>query len=513
MGLFSSKKRQRAVRNSAEVAAAMALAIDGEPQQAETRDQDEEELTLRRWDAAKTNRLNKAHWQNATGQPINADLVSDLKTLRARSTHEAANNPLVDGVITTHQTDLVGKHGPRLSVVSDDQQYNDGLEELWNEWWELPDFNGELSGVEMMQMWVHQWWTKGEHLLKRTYHKDADTQIKFRVQNLDPDRLNTSPSSAGNPRVVLGVVRDKHGRPLQYEIAKPPANYLGAIGHEYETFSADEIIHQFKKIDPDQARGFPWIASGLSTIADLRAYDNFELDAAKLAASQGIVWYTEHPDAPYLEVQESVELERNTQSTGPPGWKPMMVDAAHPSQNYTTFRTERLRELGRPVAMPLMKILLGSERHNFASARMDNQNYWLALQMLQGWTERTTLNVLLNAIAREAMLMRQGGKWVLPRRPRRVRYEWTWPRQPHVNPVQEATADNIRLKNGTLAYRDALAKEGREEDAVIASRQATEEKLEEAGLPSVSDSTNSQKTPANQPSRKEARHAEPACTT
>ena len=31
-------------------------------------------LRLRRWDAASTNRLNKAHWSKATGATINVDL-------------------------------------------------------------------------------------------------------------------------------------------------------------------------------------------------------------------------------------------------------------------------------------------------------------------------------------------------------------------------------------------------------------------------------------------------------
>lgn len=462
----------------------MARVLEGDAEQ--PAEQPAAPLTLRRWEAAETNRLNSGHWARATGQPINADLLADLRTLRARASHEAANNPMVDGVITTHAVDLVGKHGPRLSVVSDDPQYNAALEQLWGDWWAMPDLARELSGVELLALWVQQWWTKGEHLVKITYDLDAAGPLKFRIQNIDPDRLDTSPASAGNPRVVLGVIRDKIGRPRGYEIKKP-APYWLASATEFERFNADQIIHQFRRIDADQARGFPWLASCLPTIADLRDYDAFELDAAKLAASQGVVWYTEHPDAPFMLVSESKTLERNTQRTGPPGWKPMMIDPAHPSNNYLNFRSERLRELGRPVAMPLMKILLGSEKHNFSSARMDGQNYWLALEWIRGWTERGTLNPLVRAVAREAMLVRESGRPLLPPRPRRVRFDWVWQRQPHVDPVKESVADDRRLKNGTLAYRDALAKEGLDEDAVIASRAETASKLEAAGLPPLSE--------------------------
>ncbi|HHM11997.1 MAG TPA: phage portal protein [Planctomycetaceae bacterium] len=477
---------------ASEVAAAMKAAIEGED-----RSTDPKPLSgriakggFRRWEAAKTNRTNQAHWQDAHQRPINADLVTDLATLRARCTYEALNNPIVDGVIMTHQTDLVGKHGPRLNVVSDDPSYNSALEEVWAEWWSMPDMARELSGVELLKTWVYLWWTKGEHLLKLAYDSSVSSgSIALRIQNIDPERLNTDPAKAGNPRVVLGVVRDQVGRPIGYQIARPSDNYWFAWANQYDEFTVDEIIHQFRKIEPDQARGFPWLASALPTIADLRDYDSYELDAAKLAASQGVVWYTDHPDAPFMLVNESETIERNTHRTGPPGWKPMMVDPAHPSRQYTEFRTERLRELGRAVAMPLMKILLGSEKHNFSSARMDNQNYRLSLEAIQGWTERMTLNRLVDEVAREAGLLRRNGRFLLPRRPNRVSYEWTWQKQPHVDPEKEAKADAIRLRNGTLSYRDALAKEGMDEDAVIASRAETERKLAQAGLPSVYETT------------------------
>ena len=38
-------------------------------------------ITLRRWESAETNRLNRAHWAKALGNPINVDLDSRLETL------------------------------------------------------------------------------------------------------------------------------------------------------------------------------------------------------------------------------------------------------------------------------------------------------------------------------------------------------------------------------------------------------------------------------------------------
>jgi len=441
---------------------------------------------LRRWDAADTHRLNEAHWQHAHGQPINADLASDLKTLRARCSYEAANNPIVEGVIFSHGVDLVGSQGPTLQVVSDSDQYNDALEQLYTDWAQMPDINGRLSMADLLNQSVKLWWTKGEHVWQKVTADVGDDEISLRLLSIDPDRLDTPPGMHGDPLVALGVRRTKQGRPTNYYIAQP--EFFGPytfFATKFDELPSDDVIHQYEELEPGQVRGFPWLASALQTVADLRDYDQQVLDAARNAAAQGVVWYAEHPDASYLEVNESTPFQRGMNQTGPPGWKPMMIDPSQPGAHYVEFRTERLRELGRARSMPLMKILLGSEDHSFASARMDNQNYGRSLQMLAGWTERSSLNPLVNALAREGSLIRRNGRYLLPPRPARVTLKWNWPKQPHVDPVKEANAQDTKLKNGTISLYEAIEDDGRDVDAVIAGRKRANQQLLAAGLPAV----------------------------
>lgn len=461
---------------------------------------DDRPWTLRRWDAARTDRHNKAHWARATGQPINADLAGHLPTLRARCAHEASNNPIVEGLLNSHATDIVGRHGPTLQVISDSDEYNTAVEQLWRQWFNppddgpVPDAAGILSGPDLLRQCVPQWWTKGEHLWQLVTAPDVpNDSISLRILALDPDRLATAPAHAGDPAVALGVRRNRLGQPTGYQIAEETASGpYRLLGVKYNELGADEIIHQFEQLEPGQVRGVPWLASALDLTADLREFDRQVLDAARLAASQGIVWYTDHPDATYFEVNETTEMARNVERTGPPGWKPQMVDSKQPQANYVDYRTERLRELGRGKSIPLMKILLGSERHNFASARMDNLNYQRACETLQTWTARGTLMKLLAAVLREGQLLRRRGRFVLPPRPAGgVAFIWHWAKQPKVDPVKEETATRLGLENGTLPFAEACAADGRDEDEVIASRARTARKLEAAGLPPVPVATTS----------------------
>ncbi len=435
--------------------------------------------TVRRWEAAATSRLNQAHWQNVNSNSINVDLLAHLETLRTRAAYEAFNNPLVQGVITTHAEDIVGARGPSLQVQSDSLAYNNAAEDLWREWFARPTTRGKTSGAALLKLWARDLWTSGEYLAQQVTSKAASGPVKLRLNPLHPRRLGTPPQFAGDKNIVMGVRLSEEGNPQQYYISNPQR--YGA--HELSTgkylpIPADMICHGFILQEDDQVRGVPWLASSLTAIADLRDYDTQVLDAARQAADQSIHWYTDHPEAPYLEVNESVEIERRMQSTGPPGWKPFQLVPQQPSTQYVDYRRERHAEIGRPVGMPLMMIRLDASRHNYSSVRFDGQVYVRCVQGLQAWLADGDLRDLAHEVFREGELA-----LALPLRPQRLRLEWTWDVPPHVDPKKEAEAERIKIENGTLPYPDALAAYGTDEDTVIAKRKRTNEKLVAAGLP------------------------------
>ena len=74
---------------------------------------------------------------------------------------------------------------------------------------------------------------------------------------------------------------------------------------------------------------------------------------------------------------------------------------------------------------------------------------------LQGKVGTHVLNPLVTEVGREAELRR-----LLPRRPKRVRYNWSWPTPPHVDPQKEATAAGIRLSNAISTLTDELTSQG-----------------------------------------------------
>lgn len=433
----------------------------------------------RRWESAKTNRLNEAHWEGSTSATnINVDLSSYLTTLRERSAYELANNAYVAGCCETHTISVVGDQGPVTQIHSDYEPFNDWLESVWRDWWTLPDINGILTGADFLRLWVRSEWWAGDYVTQITTDKDAESLLQLRLHAINPRRLLTPPAMQGSREVSLGVKRTKTGKPISYFIEESDESVLADLRQVYAEIPADQIIHGFTVIEPGQARGIPLLASCLDDIASLRDWDEQVLDAARAAADYAAILTTKHPEAKYIEVQEQAEIYRRTLTTAPPGWEVTQLKPEQPTTNYVEFRHERLRAIGRVASMPLMAILLDSSNHNYSSARFDNKVFDRGNEVRQQRYGRH-IDRLVRLVEREARLADPEA----PPAPDRWGIVHVWPSPPHVDPTKESTAEAQLLMNGTITYADACSTHGRDWESVIAQREREKARLEAAGLP------------------------------
>lgn len=447
----------------------------------------------RAWDAAKTSRLNESQWVNANGETINNKIGLDLVTLRNRAIDEAERNPFVEGMIETYVASVVGVDGPSLQVQSDDTDFNEWAEKTWWKWWESPDANGMLAGVDMLRQAVRSLWTCGEFVW--VVVADEAMSPQMRIQDIHPRRLKSPLAGALDGKMREGVERDDMGKAVKYYIESFMASeqYGRTVG-EIKPYDADNVIHGFKQREPGQLRGIPWLAPVLQTCADLRCYDEQVMDSARLAADMAVLLWTNHPDAQYVPVNESTTFERRVIRTAPPGWQPFQANASQPAAQYSDYRSERLREIGRPVNMPLMMVRLDSSNHNYSSARFDGQLYSRGVAATQRWLVRTALDRLVHRLLREAALA--DGVSI----PEDYELRWTWEAMPHVDPGKEADASEKALKNNTTTLADECAKGGKDWEQVLAQRAREKQRVKELGLEEVlpSPAQNPPLTPAQQ---------------
>jgi lambda family phage portal protein len=433
-------------------------------------------------EAAETNRLNSAHWQNAKGRPFNLGVMGDLRTVQDRAIYEAENNPTVAGVIETHAVDLIGPEGPTLQILGDERSagYRDALERVWWDWWQNPDINGQLSGAEIMRQWVKMLWKCGDAL---TQLATVDSPfIGLRMLSIDPRRLQTPPGKLADPRTMMGVERNETGRPVAFHILEDQDKVTGAFGLNFKRITANSIIHLFRIDNPGQARGLPWLTPSLDSVAELRDFDAATLQAARTAADFAAILFNRTPDAAPTDIAAagtSVPFNRGEITVAPNGYELAQMKAEHPHTNYVAFRQERQADIGRAVNMPLMMVRLDSRQHNYSSARFDGQLYLRGNKAIQGWLARAALNRLVDRVRIEA----QFKGLIPPRMPAGIRYEWVWPAPPYVNPKDEAEGLAKLLELNVITLEQACAQSGTDWEENVAQREVEYKRLKAAGLP------------------------------
>lgn len=441
-------------------------------------------LWTRRWEAGDTDRLNEAHWLYAQDESLNAWLSAQLPAIRGRATYEVKNNGILKGMIATHADDIVGPDGPILNVASDDEAYNEALEELWRQWFYAPTHLPNLSGAALLKLWVRALWKQGSFLAQIISDDLAEGPVKMRVRPMHTRRLGTPAELAGNPRMYNGVEYDRLGRPIRYYIQQQEGIGTGYVNiTAFDPVPADLIIHEYIRDEEDQGTGDPWLSPSLQRSADLRDYDNVVQDAARQIADNTPILQATGQDVVTWANPETMTRERRVINMAPPGWQAQWPTATQPAAQYPDYRGEGMREFGRPVGMPLMLIRLDSSKHNYSSARFDSQVYDRAVEGLQYWLSGSensygTLNRLLDEIAREA-------RFTIPAlrsKPPRVIYEWTWPKRPHVDPSKEASGEQITLQTGTTTEIDVLASRGETLERHIAKKKRVRDAYQAAGM-------------------------------
>jgi lambda family phage portal protein len=437
----------------------------------------------RRFEAAETDRLNEAHWEPVSENIVDA-MELDLRILQQRCRHEAVNNPVLDSGIETQQTNVVGRTGPRLQVLTENAAFNDLAEALFREWSESCEYQDNLSMMDLVEGWTAQWAFNGEILLQEIVGR---TVSDYRLHDVGSESFDWT---LYQPNIFAGVEVDAAQRVVAYHICDPENTF------EKQRLKKEFAIHVYRRRFAKQRRGLPSLASALPTSADTRDYDDQVMDAARAAADYSIIMVTDHPDADFQEPKKNeYHLRRRMQRYATPGWKPIEMRANQPTTTYRDFRKEKHTDLAGTVGeQPHMIFRRDASNHNMSSARFDGSRYSVAIDRFHSKLEKRCLAPIARRLIRIAQLT-----GLLPPTPvskiaKKLQYEfpnillplaWEWPKQPPIDPLKDAMAQRIRLENGTLSLSQAIVEDGRRPEEVIKIRATDNANLKAAGLPPI----------------------------
>jgi lambda family phage portal protein len=438
--------------------------------------------TARHWESAQTDRLNAAHWENASDNPL-GDLRTDLPELQRRVRHESINNPVLDAAIETQQTNVVSARGPALQVLTADNAFNDEVEALFAQWAAACEYQDRLALVDLLDGWVAQYMVYGEMFAREIIGASV---AQYQILDMGPESIDTTLSAAN---VHSGIETDENGRVVGYRIYDP------SNPSAKDRLPATLCLHYYRRRFAHQRRGYPEFASVLQTAADLRDYDDSVQDAARAAADHSVFFYSDHPDADFVEPEQTtLPWRRRVRQYIRPGWKIAQLDSRQPSATYREFRKEKQTDIGNVLQMPWMILRKDASNHNMSSARFDGSRYAKSVERIQAKLERRFLTPIVRRLVRIAQYTGVLGPTPNQTRFDRLAFEfpnivlpiaWTWPKPPAVDNLKDAMAERIKLENGTLALSEAIAADGRRPEETLRIRSRDNAALVDAGLPPV----------------------------
>ena len=438
------------------------------------------------YDNAATTTDNTRHWaaaDNLSAAAANSSAVRQV--LRKRARYEIANNSYARGMTLTLAQDTIGT-GPKLQLSFDSEDVNSTIEQAYRAWAKAASLAAKLRTMRLAKC------GDGETFAAIGTNPALRTRIKLDIQPIETDRITDNFWMFSDPRRDDGIEYDQFGNPVRFHVLR---SHPGDTGMPMSLISdpidAEDMVHMFRADRPGQRRGIPELTPALGAFAELRRFCEATIAAAETAADfAGVMQTTGPPIDPdgsdtedAVEIGDAFELERRMMLTLPRGWEMKQAVAQHPSTTYEMFVNAVLREVARCLNMPFNIAAGDSSKYNYASGRLDDRIYLLAIRVERAEIETTILDRLLEKWWQEAVLIQN----LIPPSLRRltaeeIPHEWHWDRRPHADPVKEEMARKLKLEinDGTLA--EFAAEDGVDPESRLAQRIREVKALREAGL-------------------------------
>jgi lambda family phage portal protein len=425
-----------------------------------------------RYDAAQTTAENRRHWANADALDArSANSLSVRKALRERSRYEIANNTYAKGMVLTLANDIVGT-GPRLQLLSGNEELNARLEDEWANWTIVRDLADKLRTMVMARV------GDGEGFGKLIDNPRQGLLASLDVRLIEADQVTEDSLASGWPDHTDGIRYDANGNPISYTILdEHPGSSLGSIS-KGRSVPARDVVHLFRADRPGQLRGIPEITPALPLFAQLRRYTLAVIQAAEAAADFAVIMKTNMPPGEAAEMDGQwleMEMQRGQMVFAPEGWDPAQMKAEQPTTSYADFKHEILNEIARCLNMPFNIAAGNSSGYNYSSGRLDHQTYYRSIRIGQNQLERVVMDRLFSAWLLEVSLHLD-----LPATP--LRHHWFWDGQEHVDPAKDANAQATRLKSHTTTLATEYAKQGKDWEEELKQRGKEKALMDQLGL-------------------------------
>jgi len=470
---------------------------------------------IRHYEGGAINRLtaSQENW------PIHPDVITvrDQRRLVARSRQQVANNDYAKRFLSLLKTNVVGPDGIRLvAMPTDDAGAVDegekwAIEHAFEEWCraENCDITGRMSFKEMCEQFVCEMAMDGEALTLLIYGELAGPW-GMGLQVVDPQRidLDLRTNLANGDFVRFGIQFNLYGRPKAYKIlmdnmngvygtldsAVPAGDGQLMHGRIYQTMPADQVIHDFLTEQVGQRRGIPWFGTSMLRMQMLSGLEDAAVTAARVgAARSGFLKPNEdaEPDAAPDELPVDV-ADPGAWINLPKGFDYQSNDAQYPSGEYAEFHKSILKGTASGLGPSYFSLASDLEGVSYSSIRqgvLEERDWYKALQnrLADKFCRRVFEQWLPRALLSGLIVSRTGVPLPAENLAKYMNHKWQGKRWSWVDPSKEVSAARDSVDGRLRSRSDIIREQGRDPDEVFEELGREQKRLEELGIPAVSE--------------------------
>lgn len=420
-------------------------------------------------------------------RPVDADIRAALPRLRKKARTEYQSSSDARRAVALLRRNVVGANGIALAV---DHPAGDAVADAFAMHSGADSFTttGRLTRAMVEGLIINSLCTDGEFMAR--WRGTALELIDCHQVPVD----QWSELRDGH-EIVMGVRLDMRGRATGYIVGQISRDHGGYLSYQRRErrgvmVDADEILHVYMAEFVRQTRGAPCLNTALVRLAELRQYEQAELQASLFAARKiGFLKKSEAGnqytgDGTGADGTAEMDAEELSMTQLDAGIEFQAGEFGHPTMAFADFTRSHRRAIAGALDVESNDLSGDYGDANFSSlraARLTAQECYTELQQLV--IDRFTAPVYRRWLRAASLDGSVAGVTPATYRAIVAATTFTGRRWPNLQPREHARAQHVRLALGLTSLSAEIRAEGRDPAQVLRERQADRERLAGAGLP------------------------------
>ncbi|BEC01777.1 phage portal protein [Escherichia coli] len=439
---------------------------------------------LKRQLGPRTDRLDGDFEQNLIRTAtINNEIRASADNIRAMSRTISINTPLGKRAVQYQVDNVIGEGiNPQPRLLDSEGKPNKELNSLISD-----NFNYWANSARRFSKNKRINWRRFQEIVERARFIDGEVFIRvhegdeFKLEIIEAARCKFGDRQQTDDGYILdGIEYDNDDSPIRYWFQEINKTTQTEGGNSYGV-SADEIIHYYRELFPDQRRGIPEAIANIDTMNQYNQFAFATLVQKRAAASsmgfivqdkdgqESLDLGIDEDESENIEQPEIIqEFEAGTIHKLPAGHDIKQFSSTQGGDDFLSF-TDRLED---HLAMGYGFYKQGwkgdTSNINYSAARFGDQAQRVMFKSVQRNLKEQVFEVIFEkwlawSIMNEKIVLKMTS---IPSVLNQI--VWTYPKWESIDPIKDAQKDQIDVDNGFKSASDVIISRGEDPEIVFA---------------------------------------------